>query len=109
MTLFGGPANDSVWVMTQDTKDETPNSLLTKSDAAKILGITPAAVVFLEQKGLLAAIRTMGGVRLFKESDVVQLAAKRDLERAKHQAASGDVLNTESDSIRPPTRSEHGR
>ncbi|HVR87943.1 MAG TPA: MerR family DNA-binding transcriptional regulator [Candidatus Limnocylindria bacterium] len=95
--------------MTQDTKRETPDSLLIKSDAARILGITPAAVVFLERKGLLTAIRTKGGVRLFNESDVRELATKRNLERAKHQVASRDVLKTESDSIRPLTRTERGR
>jgi len=57
--------------------------LLTKADVAKLLGITPAAVVFLEKKGLLAAVRTKGGVRLFHESEVLELATRRDLERAR--------------------------
>ena len=64
---------------------------LTKADVAKVLGITPAAVVFLERKGLLAATRTKGGVRLFKASDVAELATERELRRieALRAARSG--------------------
>jgi len=55
--------------------------LLTKADAARVLGITPAAVVVLEQKGKLSATRTAGGVRLFARADVEQLAAARVAQR----------------------------
>jgi len=55
--------------------------LLTKADVAKVLGITPDGVLYLEQKGLLPATRTRGGVRLFDEADVAELATERDLRR----------------------------
>ena len=51
--------------------------LLTKSDAARILGLTPATVVLLEKHGKLSAQRTAGGVRLFSRAEVEQLAAAR--------------------------------
>lgn len=55
---------------------------LTKADAARILRLTPAAVVLLEKKGLLRAERTEGGIRLFLRADVEQLAQDRlDLDR----------------------------
>jgi len=57
------------------------DELLTKADVAKILGITPDAVIFLEKKGHLPAFRTKGGVRLFKAEDVAKLATLRDLRR----------------------------
>lgn len=62
-----------------DHKSTVPLSLdlLTKSDASKILGITPAAVVLLERKGQLPALRTAGGVRLFRRDEVNALAARR--------------------------------
>ncbi len=63
--------------------------LLTKSDVAKVLGITPAAVVFLERKGLLTATRTRGGVRLFKASEVEALANARDHRRLETLRSEG--------------------
>ncbi len=60
---------------------QVQDQLLTKADAAKILGLTPDAVVFLEKKGDLPATRTRGGVRLFRASDVARLAETRELHR----------------------------
>jgi DNA-binding transcriptional MerR regulator len=51
--------------------------LLTKSDAAKILGLAPATVVLLEKQGKLSAQRTASGVRLFSRPEVERLAAER--------------------------------
>jgi excisionase family DNA binding protein len=51
--------------------------LLTKSDAARILNLSPATVVLLEKQGKLSAQRTVSGVRLFNRSEVEQLAAER--------------------------------
>ena len=51
--------------------------LLTKTDAARILNLSPATVVLLEKQGKLSAQRTASGVRLFTRSDVEQLAAER--------------------------------
>ena len=83
--------------------------LLTKGEAARMLGLTPAAVLALEKRGALSATRTKGGIRLFSESDVLRLATKRDHERRGRQAASDGVLSTESDSIRPIGRAEDDR
>jgi excisionase family DNA binding protein len=52
-------------------------ALLTKADAAKILGVTPATVAEMERAGKLPAQRTVGGVRLFRDDDVRRLAAER--------------------------------
>jgi excisionase family DNA binding protein len=53
------------------------DQFLTKADAAKVLEVTPAAVVAMHTRGDLAAVRTTGGVRLFSQQDVERLAAKR--------------------------------
>lgn len=57
------------------------SDFLTKADAAKVLGITPDAVIFLEKKGHLPSTRTKGGVRLFRAEDVAALATERELRR----------------------------
>jgi DNA-binding transcriptional MerR regulator len=64
-----------------------PEELMTKSDVAKILGLTPAAVVLLEQKGVLPALRTAGGVRLFRRRQVERLARRRAQRQARDHAA----------------------
>jgi excisionase family DNA binding protein len=51
--------------------------LLIVSEAAKLLGLTPAHVRRLEREGRLPAQRTPGGVRLFNRDDVERLAAAR--------------------------------
>jgi DNA-binding transcriptional MerR regulator len=51
--------------------------LLMKSDAARILGVSPVTVVLLEKRGRLSAQRTPSGARLFSRSEVEQLAAER--------------------------------
>ena len=53
------------------------SDLLTKADAAKLLGLTPAAVSLIEKKGGLQAQRTEGGVRLFRRADVEELSRER--------------------------------
>jgi excisionase family DNA binding protein len=52
------------------------DTLLMVNDAAKILRKSEQTVRWYEKEGKLAAIRTAGGRRLFKESDVRALAAK---------------------------------
>jgi excisionase family DNA binding protein len=53
------------------------DQLLTPADAARLLGITPAAVVAMAERGTLPAIRTAGGRRLFLRRDVEALASAR--------------------------------
>jgi DNA-binding transcriptional MerR regulator len=54
---------------------------LETADVARILNITPATVRQLEQKGALAAERTVSGTRLFDQSDVERLARERAAQR----------------------------
>jgi len=52
--------------------------LLTASDAARILGVTPAAVRLMHLRGdLELAARTASGMRLFHDDEVQRLATKR--------------------------------
>jgi DNA-binding transcriptional MerR regulator len=60
------------------------DNLLTVSAAAKILDRSGQAVRGYERDGKLRAIRTTGGVRLFREGDVLKLAEK--LRDKDHQA-----------------------
>ena len=64
------------------------SALLTKADAAKILGVTPAAVAQMERSGRLPARRTVGGMRLFRNEDVRRLATAREQQRLKAFKAS---------------------
>jgi excisionase family DNA binding protein len=63
------------WVVEMDGKK------CLAADAARILGVTPAAVRAMHARGELPAIRTGTGVRVFDREDVIRLAAKRDAER----------------------------
>lgn len=61
-----------------------PNDLLTPSDAARVLGLSPDSVRVLSDSGRLPAMRTVSGRRLFRRGDVDRLAAAR----AEHSAAA---------------------
>ncbi len=61
----------------------------TVADAARRFGLSPESVRDLEQRGLLKAIRTVGGYRLFQESEVERYAALRKQRRAAAEAAAG--------------------
>lgn len=51
--------------------------LTTVGPAAKMLKMSVAGVVALERRGLLRALRTLSGVRLFNVDEVMHLAARR--------------------------------
>jgi excisionase family DNA binding protein len=53
------------------------DELLSPSDAARILELTPAAVVAMARRGVLPCMRTAGGRRLFSRLEVENLAARR--------------------------------
>lgn len=53
------------------------DELLSVSDAARILGVTPTTVRLMERTGQLPALRTAGGMRLFQRVDVERLATAR--------------------------------
>jgi excisionase family DNA binding protein len=61
--------------------------LLTAADAARRLGVTPAAVVAMERAGKLPARRTEGGMRLFVLADVERLVHQRAQQSAGRPAA----------------------
>ena len=56
---------------------EGENTLLTVSDAADLLDLTANAVRRLSDRGDIATLRTASGIRLFRLSDVQQLAIER--------------------------------
>ena len=53
-------------------------TLLTVSDAAEILDLTPDGVRRLSDRGDITTMRTLSGVRLFLLRDVKELAAERE-------------------------------
>lgn len=63
--------------------------LLSPSDAAKLLGVTPAAVVAMAKRGSLPHLQTAGGRRLFRREDVVALVDARAARIAKRDASHG--------------------
>lgn len=61
--------------------------LLLASDAARLLGVTPATVRMMARRGeLRTAATTQTGTRLFAQSEVERLAKRRAEERARHGA-----------------------
>lgn len=52
-------------------------SLISTQDAARILNVSSETVRNLERRGLLSAIKTPRGIRIFDRSDVEKLAVKR--------------------------------
>jgi excisionase family DNA binding protein len=62
---------------------------LSTSDAARVLGLTPAAVRLIVKRGELAATgMTEGGIHLFQRADVEALAHRREA-KAKASRANG--------------------
>ncbi len=51
--------------------------LLGVADAARLLGVVPATVRQMERDGRLPAMRTAGGVRVFRLVDVERLGIER--------------------------------
>lgn len=54
-----------------------PDELLLPQEAGRLLGVGPTRVRQLESAGILKAVRTASGWRLFRRGDVEQLAAER--------------------------------
>ena len=57
--------------------NHNPDDLLTPSDAARVLGLSADSVRVLSDNGRLPSMRTVSGRRLFRRSDVDQLAIRR--------------------------------
>jgi excisionase family DNA binding protein len=66
------------------------NDLLTPSDAARVLGLSPDSVRVLSDTGRLPAMRTISGRRLFRRGDVDRLAAERAQQSASASAARAE-------------------
>ena len=70
-------------------------TFLSTSDVAKLARRSPDAVRIWERRGLLRAVRTLGGIRLFARKDVDQflkarrLAVERVRKDAKLRPAGG--------------------
>lgn len=56
---------------------EPENILLTVSDAADFLDLTPNGLRRLSDRGDIETLRTLSGIRLFRLTDVKRLAAAR--------------------------------
>lgn len=57
--------------------------ILAVGDAARLLGCTPQNVRKLEERGVLACSRTVGGMRLFAVAEVRRVKALRDARPTK--------------------------
>jgi DNA-binding transcriptional MerR regulator len=57
---------------------ESPDDLMTAGDAARILGLSADMVRVLARNGrLVAAVRSVSGVRMFRRADIEELAEMR--------------------------------
>lgn len=54
-----------------------PDDLLTTGDASRILNCSTDLVRHFERTGILAALRTVGGQRIFRRVDVERLRDRR--------------------------------
>ncbi len=66
------------------------SDFLSTNDTAKLLGKARDTVLYYERMGKLTPVRTQGGIRLFRRSDVERLAA----EKARRSDDAGRVLRT---------------
>jgi excisionase family DNA binding protein len=60
--------------------------LLLTNEVARILDVSPDTVRLWERVGRLPALKTPGGVRLFAQRDVEQLALERSAHRGESAA-----------------------
>jgi hypothetical protein len=84
--------------MPNSTFDKTTSDFLTPADAARISGVTPAAIRQAARSGRLpVSAKTAGGIHLFVRKDVERFAAGRGYEatvltqRDKRQADSSEL------------------
>lgn len=75
----GAPAPNRGVAVADDTQASGPVHRM--EDAAKRTGLTPRAIRYYEEVGLLAApSRTAGGFRLFTEDEIARLARIKELQ-----------------------------
>jgi excisionase family DNA binding protein len=63
---------------------------LLTNEAAQLLKVSPETVRVWERTGVLPAVKTAKGVRLFARADVERLAAEREAKR--RAACNGDGI-----------------
>lgn len=64
------------------------SEFLLTNEAARVLSVAPSTVLHYERTGQLAAMRTQGGVRLFRRIDVERFKNQRDIKRQAEVRAS---------------------
>jgi DNA-binding transcriptional MerR regulator len=70
--------------------------LLMTADVAKILGVVPATIRWMERTGRIVAQRTPSGVRLFRRADVERVAFERVQRRARVGCTESSLGDKES-------------
>lgn len=70
-----------------DAEPENKTPPLLTSEAARVLGVSPETIRLWERKGLLPAVKTDHGVRLFALDDVSALKRERDLRQEERAYA----------------------
>ncbi len=61
---------------------------LTVADVARKLNLMPDTVRDLERRGRLKAVRTAGGVRLFRKADIEEFIQEREARRTPRTCRS---------------------
>ena len=74
------------WKDFPNMETPAPDDLLTTSAAGRILGLSPDMVRILNDKGILPALKTVNGYRLFRRADVDKLRSEREQSRAARRA-----------------------
>ncbi len=77
---------------------------MTTGEAARVLGLSPDMVRWIERVGRLPAQRTTNGVRLFRRDDVERLAAERAGATSTDAREGRRVAATERTTRRPPPK-----
>lgn len=67
------------------------DQLLSVADASRILNVVPATVRAMERAGRLPALRTAGGIRLFRREDVERLAVERHRREVPEASSNSPV------------------
>jgi DNA-binding transcriptional MerR regulator len=67
--------------MSAVTKDAVLDQFVETGRAARELHVSAEALRAIEARGVIKAIRTVGGRRLFRWGDILRLKAERDVER----------------------------
>ena len=67
--------------MTQQSEQAAPDALLTPSEVAQMFRVNPKTVTRWARAGKLNAIRTLGGHRRFRSSEIRRCLAEMSVEQ----------------------------